>query len=195
MSIVFTNIYLFVLALVLAVLEIQIEGKYGWAHNLPTWRPKKENFFIKAYKKFMSDREPTGYHMLMFSFVFLILHMPYFFGVSFGVENWLKTLSFFFMFVVLWDFLWFILNPHHPLKNFKKENIWWHKKWLGRAPLDYYFSLFISFLVLMPIIFAQNSLCIINWWIANIFLFVLQVVLVIIFSLYILKIDNWKTKD
>jgi len=87
MDLVFTNIYLFLLALVLAVLEIQIEGKYGWAHKLPTWRPKKKNIFLKVYKKIMSDREPTGYHMLMFSFVFMILHMPYFFGLALDVSR------------------------------------------------------------------------------------------------------------
>ena len=35
-SIIISNIYLFVLAVVLAILEIQIEGKHGWAMNLPT---------------------------------------------------------------------------------------------------------------------------------------------------------------
>lgn len=194
MSIILTNIYLFVLAIVLAVLEIQIEGKHGWAHNLPTWRPKKHNFFIRAYKKFMSDREPTGYHMMMFSFVFLILHMPYFFGLPYTLESCLKTLSFFFMFVVLWDFLWFVLNPYHPLKKFKKENIWWHKKWLGRAPLDYYLSIFISFLVLLPLVYWQDNLAVINWWLAHVLLFVLQTIIVVLFTLLVLKIDNWKFK-
>lgn len=194
MALVFTNIYLFFLALVLAILEIQIEGKYGWAHHLPTWRPKGENIFLKMYKKFMSGREATGYHMAMFSFVLMILHMPYFFALTFNIENYLKTWSFFFIFVVLWDFLWFVLNPHHPLKKFKKEHIWWHKKWLGGAPLDYYLSLLLSFLILLPIIFLNKDISIINWWLAHVLLFVLQLVLTILFSLFVLKIDNWEIK-
>ena len=72
-AVIVTNVYLFVLACVLAILEIQIEGKHGWAQNLPTWRPKNKNWFIKLYAKFMSDREPTGYHMTMFSFVILVI--------------------------------------------------------------------------------------------------------------------------
>jgi len=39
MDVITTNIYIFVMATVLALLEIQIEGANGWARNLPTWRP------------------------------------------------------------------------------------------------------------------------------------------------------------
>jgi len=35
----YQSIYLFVVALVLAFLEVQIEGKHGWASKLPTWKP------------------------------------------------------------------------------------------------------------------------------------------------------------
>jgi hypothetical protein len=34
MTLIITNVYIFVMALVLAVLEIQIEGKNGWAKDL-----------------------------------------------------------------------------------------------------------------------------------------------------------------
>lgn len=40
-EIITTNLYIFIMATVLAILEIQIEGKHGWAKNLPTWRPSK----------------------------------------------------------------------------------------------------------------------------------------------------------
>lgn len=189
MDIILTNIYLFVLALVLAALEIQIEGKYGWAHKLPTWRPNENRMFTKIYKKIMGGREATGYHMLMFGFVFLILHMPYFFSLSWTWGNYLKTLSIFFIFIVLWDFLWFVMNPYHPLKKFNKDHIWWHKKWLLGAPLDYYLSVLISFLILLPL----NDKLVLNWWAWHMFLFAVQVFLLVLFTLYILKIDNWKS--
>ncbi|MBI4036842.1 hypothetical protein HY385_00245, partial [Candidatus Daviesbacteria bacterium] len=76
MDIMLTNIYLFLMATVLAILEIQIEGKHGWAKNLPTWRPKSQSFFVKLYSKMMSGKEMTGYHLSMFSFVVLIFHLP-----------------------------------------------------------------------------------------------------------------------
>jgi hypothetical protein len=191
-DILISNIYLFVLAIVLAILEIQIEGKHGWAMNLPTWRPSKDSWFILAYTKFMSDREPTGYHMSMFTFVLLILHLPYAFGQTLSFSNWLMTMSLFFMFVVLWDFLWFVLNPHHPLKKFTKQHIWWHKKWWAGAPLDYYLSILLSFAILLPVIFYSGIWYLAWWWFMHILFFAIQTALLIWFSLVVLKIDNWK---
>jgi len=191
-EIIIANIYLFVLAIVLAILEIQIEGKHGWAMKLPTWRPKGGNLFIRAYSRLMSDREPTGYHMSMFSFVLLILHLPYVFGYVLNFHNWLMTMSLFFIFVVLWDFLWFVLNPYHPLKKFNKEHIWWHKKWWAGAPLDYYLAILLSFVILLPVIFYEQVWYLAWWWAINILLFAIQTVFVIWFSLVVLKIDHWK---
>lgn len=194
-SIIITNVYLFVLAVVLALLEIQIEGPHGWAKKLPTWRPKARNKAINFYIKMMSGREPTGYHMLMFSFVALILHLPYVFGRSLTIENWLTTVSVFFIFVILWDFLWFVMNPYHPLKKFSKEHIWWHKRWWGRAPTDYYLSILLSLIVLLPVAWRHDNWLIIDWWLLNICLFAVQTIIVILFTLHVLKIDNWKNHD
>jgi len=192
--IIITNIYLFILAGVLAILEIQIEGKHGWAENLPTWRPKNKNWFIKFYTKLMSDREPTGYHMTMFSFVLLILHLPYVFGLPFNLFDWSMTVSFFFIFVILWDYLWFVLNPHHPLKKFKQEHIWWHKKWFWLAPSDYYISIILSLLVLLPAVYHYQSSWLIEWWAINIILFAIETLIVALFTIYVLDIDNWNNK-
>ena len=186
-----TNIYIFLLAMVLAILEIQVEGPDGWAQNLPTWRPKGKGF-KKLYQKIMSNREPTGYHITMFTFVLLILHLPYVFGLDLTILNWVRTVSLFFIFVVLWDFLWFVLNPYHPLKRFSKEHIWWHKKWFAALPADYYMSILLSFLVLLPVAWYYNSCTLLTWWWFNIILFLVETIIVILFTLYVLKIDNWK---
>lgn len=190
-----TNCYIFILATVLAILEIQIEGEHGWAKNLPTWRPSKDTWYAKLYAKIMSGRELTGYHLTMFAFVLIIFHLPYVFGLSFSLEHWLKTLSFFFMFIVLWDFLWFVLNPFHPLKNFKAEHIWWHKKWFLGLPTDYYGGVIVSGLVLLPLLFSGiPSSELLSWWIFNLGLFIVQTLLTILFSYFILNIDNWNKK-
>jgi hypothetical protein len=185
MNILSTNLYIFLLAVVLAILEIQIEGAHGWAKNLPTWRPTG-TWYTKLYTKIMSGREFTGYHLTMFSFVFLIFHLPYVFGLTFTIDHWLRTLSFFMIFIVLWDFLWFVLNPHYPLSGFKKEHIWWHKKWIFGAPVDYYGGVIVSLLVIIP----TGDL---YWWAANVGLFILETVLLCLFTVYILKVDKWKT--
>jgi hypothetical protein len=194
MNLIVTNVYLFVLAVVLALLEIQIEGAHGWAQNLPTWRPKNTKFW-KLYRKFMGDKEPTGYHLTMFTFVLLILHLPYVFGLDLNIFNWLKTLSLFFMFIVLWDFLWFVLNPHYPLKHFSKEHIWWHKKWWGRLPIDYYFGIIVSWLVLLPIILDSHQATIFDWWLFNLLLFLGETLFIIAFASFVLKINNWNRQN
>jgi len=38
-------VYFYIIAIFLAILEIQIEGKHGWAEKLPTWRPRPGSFF------------------------------------------------------------------------------------------------------------------------------------------------------
>lgn len=186
MDVVFTNIYIFILAVSLAILEIQIEGAHGWAKNLPTWRPK-DKWFVRIYEKIMSGREFTGYHLTMFIFVLLILHLPYVFGLTLTIEHWLRTISLFFIFIVLWDFLWFVLNPHYPLSRFKKEHILWHKKWLLGAPVDYWASLILSFLIIIP---TQDF----SWWIFNITLFLIFTFSLTLFTLYVLKIDKWQVE-
>lgn len=189
-----TNIYIFVLAMFLAILEIQIEGPHGWAKNLPTWRPQSNHLFLRLYRKLMSDREATGYHMVMFTFVLLIFHLPYVFGLSISWSHWLQTMFYFLIFVVLWDFLWFVMNPHYPLKQFKGEHIWWHKKWLAGAPADYYGSVILSGLILLPYAWWHHDFVLFDWWVYNLFLFAVETILLILFTLYVLKIDNWHHK-
>lgn len=169
MSLFLSNLYLFILAVVLAVLEIQIEGEHGWAKNLPTWRPKSDFWLAKIYRKFMSGKDLTGYHLAMFGFVFLIMHLPFFRGVEWSEINEWETLSLFFIFAITWDYLWFIFNPSYPLHKFKAEHIWWHKKWLGPLPLDYYLGILISFILYLPVYLKVGDF---SWWLATIFSFV-----------------------
>jgi len=54
MEILSTSIFVFILSLIFALLEIEIEGKNGWAKNLPTWYKKSgfsKIFYCLAGKK------------------------------------------------------------------------------------------------------------------------------------------------
>ena len=131
---------MFVLTLALcatafALAEIQIEGPNGWAANLPTWRV--ENRWTRLL---YSSKPLTGYHLYTQLFILLAAHLP--FGLGFVPATWsaeARILSFFMLFWVLEDFLWFVLNPAFGLKRFRAEHIWWHAPtWWWIMPRDYW---------------------------------------------------------
>jgi len=139
-------VYLFGIVTIFALVEIQIEGKDGWAKNLPCWRPSSKSLAAKIYAMFMNGKELTGYHAAIFPLPLLILHFPFMSGVDWNLVRELETLSAYFLMAVAWDFLWFVWNPAYGLKKFRPEFIPWHKNWIGPVPKDYPSGLIISFL-------------------------------------------------
>lgn len=135
---------IFFLALVLAALEVQIEGRDGWAKNLPTWRPDKNKWYGRLYSRLTFDKELTGYHLLLSLLVLGILHYPYFAGAEWSGSAELRTFSSLFLLFVAEDFLWFVLNPNFGLKRFRPRYAPWHKKWLFFLPADYWAGLIVS---------------------------------------------------
>ena len=125
------------LAIILALWEIQIEGRDGWASKLPSFRIEKEWVL-----KLTGGRPVTGYHIFMTSFLIAIVHLPLFFiPWSWRIESLL--LGFYVGMVFLEDFFWFALNPHYRIRNFRRGKIWWHKQWWGPVPALYWFLLVI----------------------------------------------------
>ncbi len=66
--------YLFGLCILLAYLEVQIEGPHGWAERLPTWRPQSHAWYARLYTRLMGQKQLTGYHIGMFLLVLFGLH-------------------------------------------------------------------------------------------------------------------------
>lgn len=115
-------------AVTLAALEVQIEGPNGWAAALPTWR-----FGPPWLRTIMNGKVLTGYHTFLWSTLLVFFHLPLIIvGWSLALEA--TMLSTFATFAVLWDALWFFLNPS-PLPRAK---IWWFQRWIGPFPTDYY---------------------------------------------------------
>lgn len=133
-------VYIFVIAVILAILEIQIEGPHGWAKSLPTWRPNPESRVGKIFSFFAHGKECTGYHLSLFVMLFLFFHLPFVSGTPWNWQLELEALALYTWFVVIWDFLWFVLNPHHPLKYLFLKKFWWHDKYVGKFPVDYYWG-------------------------------------------------------
>ncbi len=133
----------FVLAVLLALVEIEIEGKYGWAEKTQTWY-RKPGFFGNT---FLSGKPITGYFIFLNLFILIFFHISFFLGLAWTLSSELYTLSLWFAFLPLWDFLWFVLNPNYTLKNFKKDKVWWFNRsdWLFSIfPAEYLYSWLIS---------------------------------------------------
>jgi hypothetical protein len=141
------TLLLFGYALLFALVEIEIEGKDGWAMNLPTWYRRKP-VYARVYAFLLSGKPLTGYHAVMFSIPFVSFHVGLAFGQpwSWGLEA--RVIASYLVWNVTWDFLWFVLNPHFGWARFRKGQIWWHGGvWIGRLPIDYVNALWLSFLV------------------------------------------------
>lgn len=173
MNLLVTNLYIFLLAVTLAILEIQIEGAHGWAERLPAWRPTRTHWSSRLVWKLLT-KELTGYHLALVILLLLFFHFPFILGVQFTLENEVKILSFFFIFAALWDFLWFVLNPNFTVERFKAAYITWHRNWLLGLPTDYYGCLMLSLLVIAPLYVLGLDTSIYYWWLFNILLFLIE---------------------
>lgn len=143
-------LYLYGMALILALLEIEIESKYGWAEKLPTWYDTT-SIFGKIYGLFMGGKPLTGYHLFLQIFCVQIFFIPYVYGFPFTIGNVLSTLMTFFVWAAFWDNLWFIFNPYYGWKNFRQNTVWWFakSKWFFGIPMDYIMAVGGSLVVLV----------------------------------------------
>lgn len=126
--------FLILAAWLFALLEIQIEGRHGWAQNLPTWRIDTK-WTQAVYKKPL-----TGYHLYAQGFVLLMAHSP--FGLNlmpWRLPDELRILAFVVLFWILEDFLWFLCNQAYGFKRFSRQHIDWHRdSWWWVAPREYW---------------------------------------------------------
>jgi hypothetical protein len=127
-----------------AKLEIEIEGKYGWAANLPTWRIKKHVLL----DIFMGGRDLTGFHTWAFSFVAFAFHLPLIWAGHWTGPLECEVLGCLMLFWVLEDFFWFMFNPHYGWALYRKQQIAWHRRWFWVLPLDHWGMIAIGFFLL-----------------------------------------------
>ena len=128
--------YFFLIAFVLAHLEIQIEGPHGWAEKLPTWR--WDGPIVRRWL----GKPVTGYHLCLMTVILLFLHVPQFYGGSWEREA--DLLAMFFFLTVIWDFLWFACNRHFGVARFRKGQVWWFPAWALGVPRPYLMALALS---------------------------------------------------
>ena len=130
------------MAVILALWEIQIEGKDGWAAKSPGWSIEK-GWAVKL----AGGRPITGYHIFMTLFIVGLVHLPLFF-VPWSWRLEILIIGFYLGMLLLEDFSWFVLNPYYGIKKFRKAQIWWHKNWWGPVP-SFYWILLVIIIVLI----------------------------------------------
>ena len=135
-------VYGLVLAIALALWEIQIEGGAGWAGNLPCWRI--ENGLIV---KILGGRPLTGYHFFLVTFLVLMFHFLFLF-TTWKFRKELFVLGFLVGLFLVEDFLWFLLNPEWGIGKFREGMIWWHPTWWGPVPDFYWWFAIIAGILL-----------------------------------------------
>lgn len=124
-------LYIIILALIHAKLELMIESKYGWALRLPCWR------YDTSFIRFFFGKELTGYHfwlIILFTFIF---HSPFLF-IDWNIARELAILGTYFWYWLWEDFFWFVESQHYGIRNFKKGRIFWHKRWCFGIPVSYW---------------------------------------------------------
>jgi hypothetical protein len=128
-----------VLALVLALVEIEIEGPFGWAEKLPT-PYRVSGPLARLFGLVLGGKPLTGYNLLIFAATLLLFHLPFAFGAPWTAARELAVLAAWVSWSAVWDFLWFVHNPAYGWARFRRGNVWWHSRWLWRLPLDYWIA-------------------------------------------------------
>lgn len=127
-------VYIALLALLFANVEIQIEGPAGWAENLPTWRIT-DNLLIGI---FWGGRPFTGYHCFVFAFMAAVFHLPLLLLGCFSWRLEARVLGALAIFWITEDFLWFVLNPAYGAARLFAGAVPWHKYMFLGLPHDYW---------------------------------------------------------
>ena len=128
-------IYILFVFVSIAFWEAYIEGRHGWAAKSVGWKMKKDLFFIKGI---------TAYHFWSW-----IIMIPMFLALPLVIYGWdLKLfgvlLTGYLWGAVLEDFLWFVVNPAFPFKNYNPRKVYWHK-WVKIGKLELPQGYFIYF--------------------------------------------------
>ena len=131
-NLVINIIFWFVVALMYAWFEIELEGKYGWSEKTQTWYRSYKSY-PKWLRVFLGKKPLTGYHAPAFMAVFLIAHMHFVMGVPWTWHNELVALATYLAWAPLWDYLWLLFNPYYGIHNIGPKKVWWYQDsyWVG----------------------------------------------------------------
>ena len=111
-------VFTLIFATLWAWMEVEMEGKHGWAVNLPT---------ACAFYGW------TWYHVSMNVIVLTVMYYSLRFA-NFGRKHY--QCMYYVLYVAAWfvveDFAWFMINPHYGIRKYRQRDIFWHasKTWV-----------------------------------------------------------------
>ncbi len=132
------SLFLFALAVLFAVFEIEGEGKHGWGEKYPTYY-RVTTLPAKAWALVM-NKPLTGYHAALIPATIMIFLWPMAQDSTWSWHGVCAALAYYLAWTVIWDFSWFVLNPHYGVGMFRKDSVWWFARepWLfARIPFSY----------------------------------------------------------
>lgn len=156
-------IFISIWALIYSMFEIEVEGKHGWAQNLPVY------YIVKPNKLF-----PLGFsswNLLMILIVFISIFNPIIFNKIFKLNLPNDYIYLFIVSFLMWtlieDQMWFAYNPSFNKKNnskvykysrykqYNKENVTWHK--FNSSGIPYIVPLILSLILIFIFISVNYS--------------------------------------
>lgn len=190
---VISAIYWFLVALTLALTEIEVEGKFGWAEKTATWSRKVSA--PKGFRLFSGSRTLTGYHLFLNAFLLILIHSPLIFFNTFSWDLEFQLIAIYLVWALFWDFLWFILNPYYGWAKFSPKAVWWfgEEPWIfKKLPIKYFVQIGISFILILASYYLNNSFEVITNHALTILLFVIFTILTHLFIRPIYHSYYWK---
>ena len=130
-------IFTLALAIITSLWEIQVEGRNGWAKQLPTFRI---NVFFRTL---LGGKPLTGYHIYLLLLFITVFHGGFINELG-SLKTELKVLGLVSWFFVVEDALWFMFNPHYTWRRFRKQQIDWHLRWFLGLPYTYWWGMIIG---------------------------------------------------
>lgn len=128
-------LFVIVLALFFANVEIQIEGPHGWAASLPVTFRIEDHWLLDL---FWGSRPLTGYHAWVFSFMALVFHYPLVWSHQWTPRLEARALACVSLFWIVEDAGWFVLNPAYGWSKLDPAHVPWHVHWFLGLPTDYW---------------------------------------------------------
>jgi hypothetical protein len=123
-------------AILMALLEIQIEGDGGWARNLPTWRLVLNGNLLGMFGDV--NKPLTGYHLYLWLLLLVLPHLVFLF-TEWNPQKECFILACYVLFTTAEGLLWFVLNPAYGWQKFNPQDVGWYDEiWILGLPLEYY---------------------------------------------------------